>query len=140
MLKTGHRGRARRLGTHLTSAVLLAAQLLVFGHLALAHHVACPQHGDVMHSPHALESVPSGSRGDPASSGPIAGTTPNAEPTHDHCLICTSTRERYILWPPACHGAVDFQLSVPFPTASDVDALVPVAPIAFSPKTSPPVG
>jgi hypothetical protein len=138
MPETGDRGRRRRLGTYLTSMVLLAAQLLYFGHLVFVRHATCPQHGGMIHTPHAMGKPRLAPQ--PASPEPATGTASNAAWSHDHCLSCTSTRERFALFPPADQGVVDHQLRVPFLPASDADAFIVIAPIVFAPKSSPPTG
>jgi hypothetical protein len=139
MPQTGHRGRGRRLGTYLTSVVLLAAQLLYFGHLVFVRHVACPRHGDVIHSRHAA-GKPQRLAPKPPCPQPTTGTAPNAEWSHDHCLSCTSALEPYALFPPADRGVVGHRLAIPLLPGSDADTFVVVAPLDFAPKSSPPTG
>jgi hypothetical protein len=138
MPETGNSGRGRRLGTYLTSVVLLAAQLLYFGHLVFVRHATCPQHGGLIHTRHAIGKPRLGPQ--PPSPEPDVGTAPNAEWTHDHCLSCTSTRERFALLPPADRGVLDHRLAVPLLPASDAGAFIVIAPIVFAPKSSPPTG
>jgi hypothetical protein len=68
----------------------------------------------------------------------MVGAMPGAESSHDHCLICTITHERFALLPPASTSAASIELAVPPVFRPDASPFAPVAVIALSPKNSPP--
>jgi hypothetical protein len=68
----------------------------------------------------------------------IEGAAPQAENIHDHCLICTSTHERFVLFPPASQRSASIEVAVLLPSSSHVGPFAPVDLIVLSPKNSPP--
>jgi hypothetical protein len=125
------------------SVLLLAAQILSIGHLLLVSHVTCPEHGDIIHAGQGHEDSP-GQRaawedtlGRPSRPS-IEGESLRAENVHDHCLICTSTHERFALIPPASQRSASIEVAVSLPSSSHAGPFAPVDLIVLSPKNSPP--
>jgi hypothetical protein len=125
---------------HVTSLFLLAAQFLSLGHLLLVRHITCPQHGDIIHASRRHEALPARLAVDEdASYGQsVAGTVARAESVHDHCLVCTSTHERFALLPPAGQPLASVEVTVPTPPSAETGPFAPVDLILLSPKSSPP--
>jgi hypothetical protein len=125
---------------HVTSFLLLAAQILSLGHLLVVGHVTCPEHGDIIHArkPHQ-GSHAQGSDGDDAAGRRfVEETVPQAESVHDHCAICTSTHERFALLPPTRQPTSSVEVAHPTPPSSESGPFAPVDLIVLSPKNSPP--
>jgi len=137
MPSKGDSSRVRGLGMSATSYFLLAAQLLSLGHLLTVHHVTCPEHGGVIHAEQPHEAL-YGPGDDASCRRSVERKVPRAESVHDHCLVCTSTHERFALLPPACHPMASVEVALLIPTASESGPFAPVDLIALSPKNSPP--
>jgi hypothetical protein len=137
MPRAGNNKRMRRLG-RITSYFLLAAQMLSIGHLVLVRHSTCAEHGDVIHGPAGEPHEGRFAESLSSSDGTVAGTVPQAEGGHDHCLICTTTRERFALTPPVRTSVDQVGPSVSLVSPSHTGAMAPVAVLVFSPKNSPP--
>jgi hypothetical protein len=149
MRKTGNSGRVGLLGMHAVSVLLLAAQLASVGHLLLVSHVTCPEHGDIIHAGQGHEAshgqrvagedtLGRPLRPSPRSPRSIEGGAPLAENVHDHCLICTSTHERFALFPPVSQRSASIEVAVSLPSSSHAGPFAPVDLIVLSPKNSPP--
>ena len=137
MPSKGNSSRVRGLGMSATSYFLLAAQLLSLGHLLTVHHVTCPEHGGVIHAGQPHEAL-HGLDANAACRRSMERTAPRAESVHDHCLVCTSTHERFALLPPACHPRASIEVALPIPPSSESGPFAPVELIVLSPKNSPP--
>jgi hypothetical protein len=143
MRKMGNSGRVGLLGVHAFSVLLLAAQLVSVGHLLLVSHVTCPEHGDLIHAgqgheaSHGQRAAGQDALGRPSRPS-IEGESPRAENVHDHCLICTSTHERFALIPPASLRLASIEVSILRPASSHAGPFAPVDLIVLSPKNSPP--
>jgi hypothetical protein len=114
--------------------------MLSFGHLVFVRHVTCPEHGDLMDSGHAHEalSAPAGVAEASVSLPAVASALLQAESGHDHCLVCTTTRERFVLLPLKGTRAESVALPVAFIATVAASPFSPVAVIVLSPKNSPP--
>jgi hypothetical protein len=122
-----------------TSYLLLAAQLLSLVHMLMVRHSMCPEDGDIIHieRPHAILAAR------PCdevfwSRLPVAGSAPQAEQGHDHCLTCTSASERFALVPPAQKSAIAVKLVTPLAPIWVANLGAPIAVIVLAPKNSPP--
>lgn len=139
MRKMGSSGRAGRPAMHATSLLLLAAQLLSFGHLLVVRHVTCAEHGDIVDSGHpheALHRQPVAAK-EAFHLGAVQGTAP-AEAAHDHCFVCSNTKERFALLSPDRQAGSRVEVSLPILSSFDLGPFVPIDLIALSPKNSPP--
>ena len=139
MLSTGNLAGAAPRRLRLTSLILLALQVLSFGHLLSVRHVTCLQHGDVVHVTHAAGTSPT-----PAAKGRVGWlqvggvaneTTLDAD--HDHCLACVDT-DRRSLAIAAGQSLGNDLVAVGALGASRTTFFAPVELILLSPKNSPP--
>lgn len=139
MSLTGKALRARARGLRLISQILLAVQLLSFGHLLSIRHVTCLEHGDIIHLQRA-ETPPNKAdgRATGASSHSMEATESAAEAEHDHCLACMDASRRYLLTGPTQPVFVCQVFVSPVPTARSTFS-APVDLILLSPKNSPPL-
>lgn len=139
MLSTGKAERARARGLRLISQILLALQILSFGHLLSTGHVTCPEHGDIIHVQHGETSA---SRQLPYADGHARHSMAAAESTvgadHDECLACADTGRRYLVIGPT---PLTFALRGPTRLLHVARApfFAPVDLILLSPKNSPPL-
>jgi hypothetical protein len=140
MLSTGKAVRARARGLWLVSQILLAIQILSFGHLLSSRHVTCLEHGDIIHVRHAeraaLGTPDPGARGSAWHS--MAATESSAEAEHDHCLACADAGRRYLLIGSAQPVVVP-QILVSSIRSARSAFFAPVDLILLSPKNSPPL-
>ena len=132
-------GRVRRARMHVTSTVLLAAQLVTLGHLLIVRHSICPEHGEAIHSglagqARALAPAHQGRASDPV----LVSETPTAEHAHDHCLARANTRERFALTPVLDSTPGSLPVVATLPLLSAVGAAPAVAVLRLAPKNSPP--
>jgi len=139
MRETGSSGRAHRPAMHAASLLLLAAQILSLGHLLVARHVTCAEHGDIIDSGQADELL----HGQPVAQhashiGAIRATAPQAEGAHDHCLAYSNTKERFALLAPERQAGPIARAALPILPSFELGPFVPIDLIALSPKNSPP--
>jgi hypothetical protein len=139
MLSTGKAVRARRRGLRLISQILLAVQLLSFGHLLSSAHVTCPEHGDIIHVQRTQSAMPARLDVAPAAvRQSMVAAEASVESEHDHCLACVDASRRFLLLgqsqPMLAHHAL---VSVVHSARSAFFA--PVDLILLSPKNSPPL-
>jgi hypothetical protein len=122
-----------------TSGLLLVAQLLALGHLAIVRHTICSEHGEAIHSgspgeARGLRPAHEGAAADPA----LGQGGPPAEHSHDHCLALANTRERFALLPALDLITGPLVAAARLPSLSAVSAAPAVAVLFFAPKNSPP--
>jgi len=140
MRKLGSSGRAGRPAMHAISLLLLAAHFLSLGHMLVVRHVTCAQHGDVVDSGHPREALYS--QPVAAENGrhlaAIQGTAPQAEAAHDHCVVCSNTKERFALPSPDRQAGPRVEVALRIPSSFEPGPFAPIDLIALSPKNSPP--
>jgi hypothetical protein len=139
MLSSGKAVRAHARGLWLASQILLAIQILSFGHLLSSRHVTCLEHGDIIHLRHAEAAAPGtpdpNARGDGRHS---MAAESSVEAEHDHCLVCADASRRYLLIGPAQPMVVPQILASSVRTARSA-FFTPVDLLLLSPKNSPPL-
>jgi hypothetical protein len=140
MLSTGKAVRARARGLRLISQILLAVQILSFGHLLSTSHVTCHEHGDIIHVQHAATTVSRDVDADARGSAQhsMGGAESSAEADHDHCLACLDAGRRYLVLVPA-QPVVAHQVLVGVLHTVRSAFSAPVDLILLSPKNSPPL-
>jgi len=139
MARATDSGRVRRANMRATSTLLLAAQLLTLGHLAIVQHTICAEHGEVIHSgsPHEARALPAPDEG--AASGPaLGGEAPPVEHAHDHCLARANARERFALLPALDLMPGSLVATATPPALSAVSVAPAIAVLLLAPKNSPP--
>ncbi len=140
MAKQDNSARPRLRGLRTISQILLAVQVLSFGHLLLVHHVTCPEHGDIIHV--APSTAAASARGDsiPVSTLPALAAEGRqlVDGDHEACVICIDTSRRYALLPLAISTPVHRSIAVALVSHSRTASLAPFDLILLSPKNSPP--
>jgi hypothetical protein len=135
MLSTGQTLRARGRGLRTVSQILLAIQILSFGHLLTVRHLTCLEHGDIIHVEQSAAKLEVGTHASRQPSLAAAESSVGAD--HEHCLVCVDANRRSLLAVPekafAHHG---FGVSVAH--AATTTFFTPVDLILLSPKNSPP--
>jgi hypothetical protein len=139
MLSTGNLAGAAPRRLRLTSLILLALQVLSFGHLLLVRHVTCLQHGDIVHVTRAAGMSPT-----PATKERVgwlqvrvAASETTLDADHDHCLACVDT-DRRSLAIAAGQSLGDSVVAVGAVCGIRTTFFAPVDLILLSPKNSPP--
>lgn len=136
MLSTGKTVRARARGLRLVSQILLAVQILSFGHLLSSSHVTCPEHGDIIHVQRAEATATPKLDADVLDS--MAATETVSDADHDSCLACVDANRRHLLIGPT-QPITSHQLVVTLLPVARSAFFSPVDLILLSPKNSPPL-
>jgi hypothetical protein len=140
MLSTGKAAGARVRGLRLISQIILAVQILSFGHLLSSSHVTCPEHGDIIH-------VQRGESAEARKLDAVAGETvldsmaateSASDADHDSCLACVDANRRNLVMG-ATLPIVAHQVLVRLVHAARSAFFSPVELILLSPKNSPPL-
>ncbi len=139
MLTARRIARARARDLHLVSLVLLAAQLLSFGHLFSVRHVTCAEHGDIAHieRAHGQSHDPSAVEASVPPRPSLTSTTAKIGAEHSHCLVCSEANRRCLLTGPA-QACTAPSLVVAASHAVAIAACSPIELLLLSPKNSPP--
>jgi hypothetical protein len=130
----------RSRGLKLASHVLLALQLMSLSHLLLVHHVMCPQHGEILHAPHAQPVTPAErvqALGSPLRRS-ASGAEPSVQQHHDKCCLCADSNSRAVVFPPSAHSLPSLALAIGLLGHTQRAFHAPVDLILQSPKNSPP--
>jgi hypothetical protein len=119
----------------LLSALLVAGQLAVLGHLALVEHAICAKHGEVVHAESATgPAVDAGQH-------VAAWTGTSGESSHEHCECLGRAPDPFGLpapWVTADVAAPPAERALP---CGALDLPVRQLPaLALAPKQSPPLG
>jgi len=120
----------------------VVAQLGAMAHMVFASHVACAEHGDLMHV--AAPSRTASADAEPSKTAGIDAATPD-DADHEHCSVAAHrSRETWL----AGSHATSIEPSAPAPSAFVVvprtayvtpAIAAPIPLILLAPKSSPPV-
>jgi hypothetical protein len=116
-------------------------------HQATARHAICPDHGEAIHvgghddqehDPEAIAGSADSADGRPM----LSSATDPSEHEHEHCLLCSTSRERVSLAPRG-HAASSLPGlaagAAPDESVQTVAHPPPVPTYLFAPKHSPPI-
>jgi hypothetical protein len=124
------------------AALCLVGQLSSLAHMAVVRHVACSEHGELVHADEGRTAGPArhtASESDSALPRLAPVPTPPSAHGHDHCLVTTLRRERGVL-PQQSHlaGVAPAEQRL-VGDGRDVPPVASFALFRLAPKNSPPV-